>query len=174
MLSGEFCDRCMIKCTDRWVIYYISYQMDSNEGLQHMLNLGKKTPWIVFRYLYAIGMRWQNAFCIIPIKPSRMLYFTKGGIIKSLNCPLLKIAHREDIVLKCCKPTTAQIPLLNSVKVNGYTDRGSNSSWFCLSFQLDQLIRDRICSSRSKSFINSRSHFYDLHYPKKQTRIHAC
>ena len=45
-----------------------------------------------------------------------------------------------------------QIPLISRIKVNGYAYRGSNSIFFVSVFVRDLLLKERICSSRSKLF----------------------
>ena len=39
-----------------------------------------------------------------------------------------------------------QIPFINSIKMNGYTLRGSNSTVFAVLFSKGQLLKKRICS----------------------------
>ena len=54
--------------------------------------------------------------------------------------------------------------------VNGYTCRGSNSSNFYASLlSWGQLLKERICSSRSKFFTS----FQRLLYPEKQPGTHS-
>ena len=40
--------------------------------------------------------------------------------------------------------------MINSIKVNGYTNRGSNPFNFACLFSRGQLLKERICSCRSK------------------------
>ena len=52
--------------------------------------------------------------------------------------------------LKCDRIDTATLPLMRSIKVNGNTLRGSNSIVFASFCTWGQLLKARICSSRSK------------------------
>ena len=53
---------------------------------------------------------------------------------------------------KCSKLSCAKIPVITCINVNGVTFKGSNSSIFASLLSMGQLLKERICSFRSKFF----------------------
>ena len=62
---------------------------------------------------------------------------------------------------------------IKNIKVNGDTCRRSNSTRFASLLSRGQLLKRRICSSKSK-FFPLRSDFFQkpLHHSEKQTEVH--
>ena len=68
--------------------------------------------------------------------------------------------------------TLVAMAICSSIKVNGYTFRGSNSAIFILTFFLNGglLLKEKICSYRSKFFpLRVDPIFKRLYFPGKQT-----